>query len=120
LLIPGIMEKCNTANRSPLELLCLSNNYEKMHRFLILNANFEQLFHSNGSCKCALEYIIKSYFDDKLVYSGINKDLLELLIKKYYGSCKCALEYIIKSYFDDKLVYSGINKDLLELLIKKY
>lgn len=44
LLIPGIMEKCNAANRSPLELLCISNNYEKLHRFLILNANFELPF----------------------------------------------------------------------------
>lgn len=71
-----------------------------MHRFLILNANFEQLFHSNGSCKCALEYIIKSYFDDKLVYSGINKDLLELLIKKYWNAT--SFKSIIDEIFENK------------------
>ena len=68
-----------------------------MHRFLILNANFEQPFQSSG--KCALEYLINQYFEDKLVNSGINKDLLELLIEKYWNSAslKTAIDEILSN-----------------------
>ena len=40
-ILPDIFERCNESKRLPIELICMTNNFEKLSICLKLNFNFE-------------------------------------------------------------------------------